>query len=451
MRYLQPCFVAVLLVFAGCFGSPANTGNEVPSSLEAKVTTIVEQGIITPKEITIFENGTHFLTSKAGKKYLLKSSIVDLSKFLNKQVSVTGETTEVTATELPVITVFAVDLMESPAEQRQSIFTESDFFFSARLPGNWQRVINAGNEKLLLEYHPENEPPAITVELLSSQSPEGVKAQAKMMSGISVTIGGKQGWRLLASGGETSVFVPLREKRKIVIFHNTPGKNPENERTVFYEMLTSLTWIEPDPASPSPSATVSPGVTGVCGGSARKLCPDGFRCELTSSEEFATGVCVDASIPPSDISDVLSQQATAGTSEIGTMLNVSASPTTTTGAATPIPTRLLDASWKEYRNERFSYSFQVPVSWWWKHIIPEEGPLLSRIEIAPAEVTNENRIASIEIFPGTRSTESETIAQGIISISKPRDDKTYFEISGKAEYANQIRNIANAIFIFPTP
>ncbi len=439
MRSLQFFLATILLVsFTGCESSSKPLSDASPSAT-AEQTTIVEQGVITPKEITIFENGTHYLTTTAGKKYLLKSSIIDLSRFENEQVAVTGETDNKQGGDDPVITVFGVDRIGQAPETRQSILTETELGFSVQLPGNWQRSMDETATPTVVTYHPENEDPIIKVESLSINSPAGIAAQQEMTSGIPVTITGKQGWRLLVPGGGIDIFVPLRDTRQIVVFHFVPGKNPEMERAVFYEMLTGLEWIDPQSASSSPTATTSPGTTAYCGGIAKKLCPSGFRCELLTLEENATGVCVDSSLPPSDISASLSGSTTPSPSK---------SPSTSSPSPSTSPLTTLPSGWKSYTNERFQYSFSVPVAWWWRQVNVTGNTPISRLDIALEEVTNENSIAKIEIFPGNRTKMTEAVALGIITISAPRDDTTYFEVSGNADYASQIRTIAQSLSSF---
>jgi hypothetical protein len=96
------------------------------------------------------------------------------------------------------------------------------------------------------------------------------------------------------------------------------------------------------------------------GGVAKKLCPSGFRCELSSFEDNATGICVDASMPPQDISgflvearrEILRQEARDDESaredseEFVTVTIQIAGPNTDANV--------------------FSYSFAIPSSWWWE-------------------------------------------------------------------------------------
>lgn len=443
MRLIQYFLATVLTVtLSGCIGPDDPNSSPSPTGTPEQKT-IVEEGVITPKEITIFENGTHYLTTAAGKKFLLKSAIIDLSRFENQQVAVTGETAiEPTEGEQTVITVFGVDAIGPPAEMRQSIITESELGFSIELPGNWQRTVSDDADPIV-RYHPENEDPVITIKSFDQRSEGGIAAQQEMTSGIPVTISDKQGWRLLVPGGGIDVFVPLKDQRRIVVFHLIPGKNPELERATFYEMLTSLEWLT---ATASPTATGSPTSETVvyCGGVAKKLCPSGYRCELMSLEEGATGICVDSSLPPSDISASLSASPSPETSPIP---DSSPSPT---DSLTPSPTSsaTLPGGWKQYTNERFEYSFAVPVAWWWRHTTPEVATALSRLEIATEEVTGDNSIAKIEIFPGNRTQRTEAVALGSITISLPRDTTTYFEVSGDAGYAQQIRTIADSLSSF---
>jgi hypothetical protein len=431
------------LVLFGCslllFGCGKDSSQSEVSEEEKKIA-ISEEGTIQKKEITHYEDATHFFETKSRKSFLLKSSLVDLSRYEEEEVLITGETLKKTPEgKTPVISVFSVEVIPNASSVRESVFTESEYYFSAPLPGNWQRKIT---EEETLQYFPEGNDPIITVSVFPTGDVEALRLQEEMVSGISVSIGEKVGWRLLEDGGKISIIVPLKKEKKIVLFHFTPRKDVGMEKMIFYNMLTELVWISsPDSKK---EEEISPSDMKHCGGRAKKLCPNGFRCELKSFEENATGVCVDSTLSPGDISALLKTDSAESEEENTNSENGSKDEST--------PIFSVPDNWTEYKRERLSYSFALPRSWWWREegVSKSQSEVISRVGIAEAEVTEDNIIVVLELLavPAEKYTETSIDANGKLSISVPRDVNSSFRIVGAEKYSSEIRGIAHSLSSF---
>lgn len=428
-------FSLVFLVISGC-SFPNDIAENGENQEQEKTYAVQEEGVVSPLEMTTGnEPGTHLLVTRSGKKYILRSQIVDLSDYEDFLVTVTGEMTE--GEEDSVITVFAVDVKQSRPELRQSVFTEPDFGISFSLPGNWQRS-KVSDEKI--EFFPEGTDPVITLERVPMRTKEGIALQEKMITGTPVLVAEKSAKRLVESGGRVDIFVTLTEKASILVFSLTPQQNPSEERSVFYALLSEATWISEN--TEIPSLDLSEEDTGIrCGGRAKILCPSGYRCELESTEPDSTGVCVDANLAPSVVTKVLSRSPE-------TIPNATP-PETSDSSSSFSKTEAIPTGWLRYNRDAFRFSFAIPRSWWWRGTTPEEG-ILARTEISPEEVTSENWVIRIDVLPESVATAHQEIRSGLLSFSLPRDSESHFVVSGKMEYAEIVKGVVSSLSLFPS-
>lgn len=412
------------LVFTGCVSEKNNENETVQQKKEVQA--VQEEGVVSPLEVIENELGTHLLVTRSGKKYILRSQIVDLSDFEDFLVTITGEMTE--EQNEKVITVFAVDVKQSRPELRQSVFTESDFGISFTLPGNWQRL-EVSKEKL--EYFPEGSAPVITVERIPMRTKEGVSAQEIMVTGTSVLVSGKNARRIVKNGGEVDIFVMLPEKSNILVFSLTPQGSPSEERSIFYSLLSEISWTSAE--TEILSEEISDYMVGVrCGGVAKLLCPSGYRCELESITPDSTGVCVDASLAPSVVTKILSRSPETTDSDKPSLTPFS------------VPKEETPTGWLRYNRDSFAFSFAIPRSWWWRGV-SGDGEVLARTEIGPEEIASDNWAITIEILPKSLSDARQEIHTDTILFLLPRDDKTHFVISGKIEYAEITKDVASSL------
>jgi hypothetical protein len=348
---------------------------------------------------------------------------------------VIGEHPEtISKSENTVITVFSVETLLQDSDMRESLFTESDYYFAASFPGSWQRVLSPDG---LLQYAPEGADAVVSVRLVDENSEQGEDYETSIQEWSLVNVGGKSGYQQIQSGGNVTMLIPFSEEEEFVVFEFTAQQNPNLEKVAFYKMLTGLRWLESEEEqviNDSPEAIV------YCGGVAKKLCPSGFRCELSSFEDNATGICVDASMPPQDISGFLVE------AEEEILRQEARDDESAREDSEEFVTVTIPDSWTEYRRERLSYSFAIPSSWWWE----ERGgtELVSRVVIAEEEITDTNQIIFLEIlpYPVDRRIENESGSEFTVAI--PRDDSTSFLVRGENKYSEQIEKIASSLSLF---
>lgn len=447
-RIFLCCLLALPLALSGCLRPQGD--NQASSAAPSPIlTTIVEAGVISRKAGNIYEDGTHYLTTESGKQFLLKSSTVDLSSFEEDQVTITGETPAGKSDAMPLVTVFAVDRHLAASVDRQSLFHEETLGFAISLPGDWQRRLEEGRTAVV--YFPEGAPPVIRVQSLAANSAEAKQLLISLAEGTEVTIGGKPGLRLLKNGGQVEIAVSIPESGRVISFTLTPGNTPEKEKIVFYEMLTGLKWTIGLPKNSSAVPVASPAAA--CGGSAKKLCPQGFRCELSGMEKDAEGVCVDADMPPSDITKQLSGDRENLTNTIPQITK----PAAPSPMPSPVPSPLNssaalvapspDAGYARYEQAGMQFSYALPRSWWWRNLGARDGAQL-RIEASNAEVTDENWLVAIEVVAGAIGSPAEGQKNGLSTISVPRDGTSHFVVSGKSGHQGEINKIASSLFSF---
>ncbi len=432
---------------------------------EIKVKAVSETGTLEKKPLNIFEDGTHYLQKKDGEKILLKSSVVDLSDFENRTIIITGEQKDIPKSP---IEVFQVDVERAPIDERPARYQEKDFSLSLELPASWSRK----RENKILSFSPENSDPAIII----SSEINSPKKRAELALGRTISLGKRTATKI-TTGDEIDIFVPTSQKNTLLRFHFSPQRNPEMEKLVFFEMLSGVEWLDTLPENseteeeiiscdgtkdrgteeaqcpigfhceqkdseelgtcisdelPSKSPETVTEVTKeepvFCGGIAKKLCPTGFRCDLESFEPDASGICIDAQIPPKSLDIVIDEKENQ-------IIETEASEKPTESTKAP-------EGFLEYENERFGYHFSLPKSWHWQHIGAEGGDL-SVLQITQEE-SFEEITAEIRIKKGAKTAEEST-KEGKIVIIRPRDAMTFFEVSGKEENASQIRTIATSL------
>lgn len=412
MRYLLMFCLAFLL--SSCSIVWQESEEEVPTAVEQEEKFVELSGILSSKPLTIMESSTHSIKAE-GKDYYLRSTMVDLSDYVGEVVTLSGEL-EGEEAGLPVVVVTDIEREKPKIEDTISDFYEDALIVS--LPGDWNRTTEEG----VLFYAPEGEDAVITVEQAGRESELGLAWRENMLQGTEIQVAGKKGVRILKTNGNIEIYVRDEEKDALFFFLFTPQDDRDAEKGVFYEMLQSLQWVveEEDLSSDNAESTV-------CGGVAKKRCPSGFRCEFLSLEEGAEGICVDASLSPSEVEAIVAEE----------IVEAPAEEVTTNGNA-------YDGKMADYENRHFAYRYAIPSAWHWRHVGAVEEAL-SRVEIATEEVTDANVLVTIEIMKG-KILQKKAIKEGeVYTITLPRDDTSHFEVSGPLDTREEIEAIANSI------
>jgi hypothetical protein len=104
--------------------------------------------------------------------------------------------------------------------------------------------------------------------------------------------------------------------------------------------------------------------------------------------------------------------------------------------------------WQRYSRDVFEYSFAIPELWFWNED-NGEGDVIAYVEAGEEEeITDENRILLLEIVKGDDVLSEKKIENGEVIISLPRNDETYFRVSGPLEYSSDIEGVADSILLF---
>jgi len=413
-----------LLLF-GLFFSACGTENNIPESLEPQKKAIVLEGMLSAKPLSIFEEGTHIITDSKGKTRILQSSITDLSRFEGHLVEITGEA--FVGSEKKAVEVFVVQDQIPPPEKRMTRFPEQELSFVATLPSSFERQ---EKEKGILYKNPQSNA-EISASFLSNTPKQ--KWKKEMQEGTEIKVAKKDAVRILRENGNIDIFVPLADQKKILLFSFSEGKSAIPEKTTFYEMLLRLEWISSEEKSEEESSLeIEDTPNMVCGGLAKKLCPNGYRCEFLSWEKNAEGVCIDATLPPQLVQKELSK--IHNKEEVK---NIS------------LPEKkLLPEKFTEYENKRMKYSFAIPSFWHWEHIGAREGSL-SVLRIGEKEINEENTLVEIRIENGIQKERQIKKTGGNISLLIPRDNKTHYRISGSSEWKKFVEKIGDSIQPLP--
>lgn len=436
MKKIFFIFASFLLLFVteGCVFEKKTEETPVQKTTES----VVKMGKIIPKEITIYENGTHYLVTPQGEKFLLKSSVVDLSKYEEKNVEITGTS----ASGEKSIEVFVVKNLDEDAKKRLSLFWEESINASISLPGTWERSEKNG----IIRFAPHQLPPVIEIEKVPSGSAKENLLKKSIITGNTVLVGDQKGWSIMNDKNDNIEIIvpPTKKGGEMILFWLTPQEDVNAEKAVFYEMLMNLSWGKEQKIMTNIDTTEK------CGGVAKKLCPSGFRCELTSLDAGATGICIDATLSPDEVTNILviKQKDKENPQKSGESVHkevrdsISEQKTEKSAKQYMVDVPMDTAKWTTYERERMHYSFALPNSWWWRSIGPS-GNSLERIQIAPEEVTDENWVIAIHIRKNSDT--SLDTGENLVSMVIPRNNTTDFLVFGQKQYQKVIKAIAASL------
>lgn len=103
--------------------------------------------------------------------------------------------------------------------------------------------------------------------------------------------------------------------------------------------------------------------------------------------------------------------------------------------------------WSRYEREIFDYSFALPELWFWNED-NGEGEVIAYVEASEEEeITEENRLLLLEIVEGGEVSSEKQIDDGMIIISLPRNDESFFRISGSLADSETIETVADSILL----
>lgn len=257
-------------------GSCGNNYDE--NKFNESVTTSVEKkGNISKKELSFFEDGTHFLKTKNEGDFLLKSSTVDLSQFEDRLVQVNGNLTS--NSESSIIDVISVDFTENDVNSLVK-YEEKDFFINFEISKIWKKNKDEGVLTL------NNDNSKITISVLDEKKIKDNDLSDTIKKGIKAKIVDKVVKKYVKNDKNISIYV-LYNKDKIISFDFKSKDYSFKDKEDFYNFIESVNFINNDY-----KINETREISGNCGGIARKRCTNGYRCEIDSESKDNSGVCV---------------------------------------------------------------------------------------------------------------------------------------------------------------
>ncbi|MFW6272910.1 MAG: hypothetical protein ACOC2U_03930 [bacterium] len=294
-------FLPTVLIGCSLFKEEERNLDPIENNNQASEDEIIEaEGIIVPKSVSLFGGGTHYLTDEdENVLYALESKVEDLSRYEESKVKVKGEKQgKNSETGQELITVITVDELESDLDEEENsepvLFEIDDLEMTVLIPADWETEQNM-NEWI---FSPEEDEEVITISKYDNESSQANEIRDLVQEAENITIGGEAAYRI-RNGAKMDVY--LLKDEYVIQFHFEPLDDEIAERRIFLDMLTDLNWTneenteevdDKEELSENPDEETLSAIDLVCGGTANKLCPAGYRCELNSTDENAVGDCV---------------------------------------------------------------------------------------------------------------------------------------------------------------
>lgn len=256
----------VLTLLGGCANRPPSFEDRQKAGSE------VLEGVISPlQQIDIYQGGTHKLKTPEGRFIRIQSSTLNLNRFLEKEVLLTGEFESKFENTEPIFSVRSLQLKgENESELKSYEYKRFGFRFTA--PAFWE--IEEETERITLK---RQGTAIIQIEVLNPTGPvEEFLQTEEEVEGVRVTVGTSPGFRFQANPGPR-FYVPHPSKGKL---YRIEFKEAEDPKPLF-DWLSTFALLN----SERPQGKR-------CGGPAKLVCDPGYRCELYSTERDAAGVCI---------------------------------------------------------------------------------------------------------------------------------------------------------------
>jgi hypothetical protein len=275
-------FLVPALVLAGCGLSRPTLKDRLGSVIELRDGSY--EGVIEPlPSLDVYQMGTHMLITEDDKTVIIQSPSIDLNKYTDKAVRVTGEVTNGIGDALDVLTVTGVEYLDETASGELSDYSNKLFGFSFTYPEAWKLSESSGSVTLSL-----GEKDIVTIRIYNDEADmDTFVSSQEEGDGVEVTIGAQRSDRFV-SDGNMRFYVSNPPKKKVYLIKYVPTvnkvddeKGAEEELNLFYDFLESFGLIY-----------VTQLTGDKCGGLQQLECPEDYRCELESAGKYAEGVCV---------------------------------------------------------------------------------------------------------------------------------------------------------------
>ena len=262
-----------ILLFVGC-------GEKLPD-LEDRIIDDAEErasytGVIEAIEIDIYQDGTHKIVTE-DEEVIIQSPTINLNHYIDKKVTVFGSMQKLIDNKSEVFTVKKLELEDTQGSGELNEYENKRFGFRFQYPDLWELLEDT--DGLTFRSNGVN---WVTIDIFNTESElDEFISSYEIEDGTPVTIGGQRSVRYIESR-EVRIYTTNTSKGKVYrISFDESQEDSEVHKDLFYSFLESFNILV---------SRIKEGEK--CGGEENLTCPEEFRCELTSGDEEAEGICV---------------------------------------------------------------------------------------------------------------------------------------------------------------
>ncbi len=238
------------------------------------------KGILKAQEVKLNMYGTHILEDEMGAFLAyLQSKKINLSTYLDAKVQVAGEIIN-TFDGKQILEVNKVDLLAAADEEitqaGEQIYISQKLGINLTLPSEWQKE----EEEDKLTIYLRGEEQLLQIEKIENKSEKDLLRFVEEANPVDLTINAYEAMRT-TEDVNINVYISADTSVYKIVF--TPIEQTATEKSQFYAVLKTFELNETGNSETR---------TRVCAGAGKIQCDPGFRCEIESDQELATGLCV---------------------------------------------------------------------------------------------------------------------------------------------------------------
>lgn len=438
-----------LVLLSACSLFPQAETPQVPQG-EMEVT-----GTLEPLELTLYQFGTHQLRTESGDIIALQSRTHDLSEYLNQEVTVKGMVDVSALDETKwALTVDTVKTKEFTGELADFESKKLGLRFS--YPAIW--ALEEGSDGVTLKNESGT---VLTIETFSEKSVSGFAASNESGEGTPITVAAQPALRF-ADSSQTRIYLAGTSGTTVYRITYYESVDDSAQKTAFYDLLQSLQLVYYRQVTGAP-----------CGGATSLKCPADFRCELSSNEPEAEGICVSLTEAQEDLACPLMTPPLNCTNYKPRSFNAAGCPTgyecldekadtltSTDDSAevdlaevdqqtpvekTPSLSQTTYEDMRTYENGHRGYSIQYHRNWYYASFGAVNGAIWAVGFSDEALETPETALILVEEYKGERSKKSTETEGDVYSVELPGSEGTYFVIKGTLEQKDLINRMAETL------
>ncbi|MBI5411840.1 hypothetical protein HZA43_01545 [Candidatus Peregrinibacteria bacterium] len=468
--------LVAVLALTGCGSAPTppdiSQRAPVGSQNIAASSPVSFEGTIQSIKLSLYQKGTHLLTTKQGKEIIIASPTINLNTYINKDVVVGGVYESGADDSEKVFIITSAPRLGNEEGVAAGLKDYKNSAFGIRF--SYSGSLTLDEEGVIMRLKKESLYTIIALELFNVKSAlaDFIKTR-EVEDGASISVAGQPAFRF-AEGGNIRVYVGTPKGRIIRLsFLNATPETLDQDRQMFYGLLESLTFL-------SYAKATGP----ECGGSENKSCDAGFRCELESGEKDAKGVCVDINAvdtqsvcpfvpPPKDCRDFqVSDSNSDGcpvsykcldtapppdkepSSTATTPPPISTAPTTTKDSKPPASTSPLPTTdyrlpttdlGRTYENTFKNFKISYHKNWYFKSFGAADDALWVVGFSDRALVERADALIVLKIANGVEASRRGKAEGGVYTFLLPRDSASHFILEGPSSFQSLIEEMAQSL------